>query len=201
MSGEQAGARDEGGFTLVELMVVLSILGVVMAICFNVLISVTENEALQQARIQNQEEGRVTMTRLARDIRSANPMFGQATSAVMGTQIDLQLGDATAPEFIRWKLDDKDLVRQTLASKGGPVVQEHVALAGLYNTERSIQLFRYFDDAVQELDTLTETAADIANCAIRVQITMASAPDPIASAFIIQSDVQLRNRLPGGIGC
>lgn len=81
------------------------------------------------------------------------------------------------------------------------MVQEHVALAGLYNTERSIQLFRYFDDAVQELDTLTETAADIANCAIRVQITMASAPDPIASAFIIQSDVQLRNRLPGGIGC
>jgi prepilin-type N-terminal cleavage/methylation domain-containing protein len=197
---QPAGKGREAGFTLIELSVTVALLGVVMAICLGVFASMTRNEALQQDRIRNQEAGRLAMVEIGRDIRSATDVFPTTSPAgAMRDQVTLRLGDGGSPTYVRWRLaTDRTVYRATLTAPNGTVISEKPVIQGLHNNDRNIPLFRYFNaaNAEQSVDAPITLATDT----IRVRISMASAPAPVASAFLIQNDVQLRNRTTGVTG-
>jgi hypothetical protein len=77
-------------------------------------------------------------------------------------------------------------------------------LTNVRNASRGITLLRYFRSSVAEMPVTggsAVTAGDISNCTIRVKISVASDSDPGPAPFLEETDAEIRNRLPGGIGC
>ena len=72
---------DESGFTLVEMLVVLAILGIVLAALTTLFVSATRTAADQNMRFQAQQEARLALDSLRREIHCANGVSG----AVPGT--------------------------------------------------------------------------------------------------------------------
>jgi hypothetical protein len=62
-------------------------------------------------------------------------------------------------------------------------------------------VFRYFNSSGDELTAATHSSASIADCTLRVRVKIEAAPNSGPSPLDNWSDVQLRNRLPGGVGC
>lgn len=65
-------ARNEGGFTLIEQMVVMFVMGIVIAGVLAVFTSVQKNTVRQTARAQAVDELRLVMDRLTRETRQAS---------------------------------------------------------------------------------------------------------------------------------
>jgi hypothetical protein len=88
-----------------------------------------------------------------------------------------------------------------LASAGGAALTTAVTLTRVRNAELGVAMFRYYNSIGAELTAETATVADFANCPIRVHITVYADSTPGPEPFGSESDAELRNRLPGGIGC
>lgn len=63
--------RDERGVTLVELVVVVSLLGVILTFVTRGLVSMQNASVGQSLRLQNLDEGRTIMNTISRDLRTA----------------------------------------------------------------------------------------------------------------------------------
>ncbi len=196
---------DERGMSVVELMVVVLMLGFVLVSLFSVLQSVTANESIQQAKVNNQEKVRFALGQLARDLRSGNPLLPAATAAGSATSAEMALGPSTGTQtYVRWWLSGTTLNRSILPAAGGTPTTTKVMLTNVRNATRGITLLRYFRSSVDEMLVTgagAVTAGDIANCTIRVRIAVASDADPGSAPFVEETDAEIRNRLPGGIGC
>ncbi len=75
-------ARDEGGYSLVELLVSMSILGAVMTSVSVLLISATNAEVDMNRRFQAQTEARIGLDRLRREVHCAQSVATSAGGAV-----------------------------------------------------------------------------------------------------------------------
>ena len=88
------------------------------------------------------------------------------------------------------------------ATSSATVLSSAKALIHVRNDQNGTSLFTYYDQHQQDLvATAAFTNSDVANCAIRVRVMITSDPNTGPSPFTEQQDVELRNRLPGGIGC
>jgi hypothetical protein len=204
MSPDDRG-RDEAGMTVAEMMVVVLILGIVVATLFSVLQSVMANERVQQAKVNNQERVRFVLGQLTRDLRSANPLLSPATTAAGATGVEMAMGASTGTQtYVRWTLSGTTLTRVVSATAGGTATTSKVMLTNVRNASRGITLFRYYRSSTVEM-ALTGASAvaagDIGNCTIRVRVAVASDSDPGPAPFLEETDAEIRNRLPGGLGC
>ena len=192
--------RSDSGSSLTEMMVVILVLAVVMLSISQVLASLTKNEDLQQAKVANQERVRLTMLEMAREIRSANPILPLPTYEQYQNQIDVAVGSLVqGQQYIRWRLEGETLVKEDLASAVGPVNDSRIVLRNVRNSTLGIQLFRYYKS--NDSEVIGNVPADYANCTIRVRISIASDSEPGPIPFEENSDVEIRNRIPGGLGC
>ena len=75
--------------------------------------------------------------------------------------------------------------------------------AAKFKQETGIPVFSYYDSHGNDLVAANpSTPANVANCAIRVHMSISSDSAPGPQPFTENLDVELRNRLPGGtIGC
>lgn len=73
-AGAGVRSRVESGFTAIELMVVVAIMGVVSIVFGDVLISVTHASTDSEALVANEQSTVLTLTQLARDLRAAYPL-------------------------------------------------------------------------------------------------------------------------------
>jgi prepilin-type N-terminal cleavage/methylation domain-containing protein len=98
---QQAAPRDEAGFTLVELLVALSILLVVLGGIMTPLVSATKAEVDLRSRFEAQETARLALTTFQRDVHCATavtPTSG-ATSTITLTLLS---GCAAGATSVTW---------------------------------------------------------------------------------------------------
>lgn len=196
---------DDAGFTVVEVTVVLMIMMLVLSAFYGLLNTLTKHERRTQALVGNEQAVRFFINELAREIRSSNPMQTQAvTNADAYTNsIELALGpSASAQTYVRWSYDEtaQVITRSILTGPGGTAVTQTAKLDRVRNVETGTPFLQYYNQHGQDLVALG-IADDVANCAIRVKITVTSDSNPGPTPFTEIVDAELRNRLPGGVGC
>lgn len=197
---------DEAGFTILEVTMVSAILLLVMGAFFGLLLSLTKTEQRTDALVGNEQEARFVLTALARDLRAANPLNTFASATEYQSKVQMTLGAAPNQQVVRWVYDTvptsptyRSLLRQTLAPNGS-VTGSTVRLRNIRNAERSVPMFRFTSQSGVDLVAAGQ-AANVGNCAIQVHVTITADSNPGPEPFTVLSDVQLRNRLPGGVGC
>jgi prepilin-type N-terminal cleavage/methylation domain-containing protein len=209
----QRARADERGMTIIEVMVATSILLVVLGLVFGSMVTLTRNEDRSQRLVSNEQNVRFELNQLAREIRAANPLVPllNATSAsAYDNQIEMVLGPTGGTQqVVRWTYDTttQRLARQIMSgtSATATVVSQSFFLARVRNVETGTPVFRYYG---QQNENLVEQSLadggnvhDAANCAIRVAIEISSDSNPGPLPFTQTQDVEIRNRLPGNVGC
>ena len=82
-----AAARGESGFTLIEISIVLGILSLVMAIFLPTLYAVQKGFESQSDRSQNNDNARLAVEELDREIRSGNVLYNPGSESDPANQI------------------------------------------------------------------------------------------------------------------
>ena len=195
--------NDERGVTVIELTVVLVVMSLVMVGFYGILNSLLSNTGRQQALVQNQESVRFAMLDMTRDIRAANPLNTLSSPSAYPTQIDLTELPVTGstPFYVRWQLVGTALTRSLLNGPGGTPVSSKTELTNVQNVNTHTSLFRFYNSNNVELLPTTNAAGDFSNCTVRVHISVSAAVGTGPAPFTVDSDAEIRNRLPGGIGC
>ncbi len=191
---------DASGFTVIELAIVMMISSVLMVTLVGILDSQSRAEQKVNALAASQEQVRLALVEIQSDLRSAEPLIALPSAADFPKQMEivhLSFDNDAATRF-RWRLDTakNELVRETLTNAGA-VSATTYRLQGVTNNT----VFRYFDGNGNELLAANSSAEDIARCTLRVRILIDAAPEKGPQPLDNWSDVQLRNRLPGGVGC
>jgi prepilin-type N-terminal cleavage/methylation domain-containing protein len=194
---------DERGVTLIELMVVLTLLTLVLVSFYGALNSLMTNTGRQQALVTNQESVRFALLDMTRDIRAANPLSTLSSPTAYPNQLEATVLPATGstPLYVRWQLSGTTLTRSLLNAPGGTVMSTKTVLTNVQNAGTGTSLFRYFNSSNAELLPATNAAGDFSNCTVRVHISVSAAVGTGPAPFTVESDAEVRNRLPGGIGC
>lgn len=200
----QAHQREDG-FSVVEVTVVVMILMLVLTAFYGLLETLTKHEHRTQALVGNEQAVRFFINELAREIRSSNPMQTQATSDAdtYTNSIELALGPSDGPQtYVRWVYDEptQTVSRMILSGPGGTPTTVTAKLDRVRNVENGTPFLQYYNQHGQDLVALG-IADDVANCAIRVRVTVTSDSNPGPTPFTEIVDAELRNRLPGGVGC
>ena len=204
---------DEDGFTIIEVMIASSIMVVVLTMFFATLVSLTRSEDRSQRLVSNEQNVRFELDQLAREIRAANPivpLLNAATAADYSNQIEIVLGPTGgAQKVVRWTYDgttekmSRELMTDT--SSTATVVSRSFFLFRVRNVETATAVFTYYGQHNQNLVSQTLTNGgylhDPANCAVRVHIVLTSDSNPGPVPFTETQDVEVRNRLPGNVGC
>lgn len=101
MSAALQPARDARGFTLVELVVVLAVLGILVAALSTVFVSGSQAEADLNARFQAQQSARLALDELRRDVHCGTTASPSGSSAIV--RVDVPSGCATgAMSYVLW---------------------------------------------------------------------------------------------------
>lgn len=203
------GCERDGGFTLIELTITLAVSALVMTSILGILVSQSNAEKRMSSFADNQELLRQTIIAIQRDARSSEPLKQLGTIQAYKTRIDLNVYDsidAAQATPIRWVVDEtkRELRREVVDANGVPIEVTH-RLAGVTNTAAN-PLFAFYkaNDNFTGLgyyDLDNDQPKDVAECTVRIRIALEAAPRPGPSPAKLHSDAQLRNRLPGGVGC
>jgi type II secretory pathway pseudopilin PulG len=195
--------RGRDGFTTVELTVVVLLLSLATVAILGVLDSLTRNQRTQEALVTNQERVRQAMTEMSRELRSADPLLplDDAVDYPSGFEAARPAPSDNGPDsYVRWKLIGTTLTRSVLTGPGGSAISTRTVLTNVRNVAQDMPMLRYFSSDGTEIP-ITAAPGDFANCAVRVVLTISADSEPGPLPFSQTSDVQVRNRLPGGVGC
>jgi type II secretory pathway pseudopilin PulG len=205
--------RDDSGFTLVELTIAMSLLMLVLGALFSTLESLTQTEARAQHMVSNEQNVRFEIDQMAREIRAANPLvplLSAQTATDYDNQIELVLGPTGGTQtVVRWSYDTakEQITREVMSDTGSnaTVLSQSWFLVRVRNVETSTPLFTYYGQNGEDLvaQTLANGGSlhDPANCAVRVHISVSADSEPGPMPFTETQDVEIRNRLPGNVGC
>ena len=207
------GRDDEQGFTVIEVMVTAMILLIVLGVLFSTLVSLTNQESRSEHLVSNEQNVRFELDQLAREIRAANPLvplLNAGSAATYENQIEMVLGPTGGTQtVVRWTYDTaaEEMERQVMSdtSASATVVSQSFFLTRVRNVETGTPVFTYYGQ--QGEDLVAQTLAnggntnDAANCAIQVHIVLSSDSNPGPLPFTETQDVEVRNRLPGNVGC
>jgi type II secretory pathway component PulJ len=199
--GRQHDGEESAGFTILEVTIVVSLLLVVLGAILGVLTSVTNAEVRSQALVTNQEQVRQAIVTIDRDLRSAPSLVALPDPTQYPYLVEASTQSGT---YLRWRLDTSAnvLYRESSTSSSGPWTTTQ-RLVGVSNGMLGAPVFRYYRDATNtEEDPASSQSSDIASCTIHIHVQITAAVVAGPAPFFTEADVELRNRLPGGIvGC
>lgn len=196
-AGRLAG---EHGTTLVEVMVAATLFLAVSFAMLDVMDSFTRTNSKLERVGQVQRDLPETVEMLARDLRGATAITTLASSVTYGNQIDLvTLGlDGTTVLPVRWRMSNGQLLREPLSVAGGAATSSRSVMTGLSS---ATALLRYFRSDGTEMVPGTASAGTIATCTTRIRITIEKSPGPNRPITSASTDIAIRNRMPGTLGC
>jgi prepilin-type N-terminal cleavage/methylation domain-containing protein len=176
--------RSQRGFSLAELLLVCAVLGVLMAGLLVIHNGGTSAYVIGSSRVAAQQNGRVALEMMVRELRSA-----QAISALTGsTDIEFKLEDGATPPVLH-------TIRYTLA---GAVINrtKDGVTTPLIGGVTSIDFTCYYNDPTTG-NIITTTSLDKVQ-AIRIQLTTGSEVSVASYAdanqhATMESSVRLRN--------
>ena len=203
--------NDEQGFTVIELTVTMMILAIVLTMFFGALTSLTKSEDRAQRLVSNEQNVRYELDQLSREVRAANPLTVLTNATDYSNEIGMVLGPTGgSQQVVRWFYDTdptsphyERLSREIMSdsSDTATVVSTSWYLIRVRNVESGTPVFTYYDYKNDDMVAGGYSNFDIQNCATRVHITISSDSNPGPLPFTETQDVELRNRLPGGVGC
>ena len=203
-----AARNDEAGFTLVEVLIAMMLTALTAASIFGILVTQSNTERRTTDLTVNLEEIRQALVYLQRDLRSAEPIVGITDVTQYAYRVDLDVYDditSTVPQQVSWRIDtaSDELRRDVLHANG--IATTTYRLKGVKNHElgTGAELFRYFNEKGEEFKVLTEflTPHQVAYCTVRVRVDLRASPNGSPAPARIESDVMLRNKLPGAVEC
>jgi prepilin-type N-terminal cleavage/methylation domain-containing protein len=164
----------EGGFTLIEVVVTMTLLAIVMVILLNSLWSVQKSEAYTRGRTAAIDDMRISLNRISRDLRQATNFTATPTPS----HVDFYTYVHGTPARVAYDVSGGVITRQV---NGGSKVVMHKEL-----TDNAI--FTYCTD------TCTGTPLD-AQLSDTIRIELVVQPSNLPKTHLtLSSEVQLRNR-------
>lgn len=143
----RARAEGETGLTLAEVMVAAMVMGIVAAVFLSVLVSVQKGVGRQQERSQDNDQARLAVEQLDREIRSGNVLYDpeKESPAFYSLRVYTQANAPTRnPAFqcVQWLIQDQQLLRRSWPP-GRPedVSGWRVVAEGIVNVEEGVPAF------------------------------------------------------------
>ena len=181
MSALERTVRDQRGFTLAELLVVMALTGLILAGVFAIQQQGTNSYLMGAGRVETQQNARTALDLMTRELRTA-----QSVTA-LGGPTDITFVDSSGVT-VRYQLSGTTLIR-TAAGVGG------VLIGGVVPGSLTFTFYAAFNP-VTNLTPPTAIPGDVR--AIRIQLTTrperpAGAGSPGDQRATVESTVMLRN--------
>jgi type II secretory pathway pseudopilin PulG len=187
-------ARGQGGVTMVEMAVVVGLLGLVLAMAMQGLVSFQRATAAADTRQQNLEGARAAMAVLTKDLRTATAFTAATASDVTFTAL-LNVGSTAPPNQVRLYVDGSGVLREAVTVPDDPTASPitytgtpatRVVGQGLTATS---SLLSYRDST----DNVTASLTAIASVVVTVSVDLPSRSGTDVPATVLTSRVFLPN--------
>ena len=157
--------REQAGFTLVELVVSMTLLVLILGALLGALDSMTRTERITSTRVDDDQALRLTLAQLTRDVGDANPVQAQPSVGAYPTTADLLL-DGPPSTHVQWSFDAgaQTLTRFVFL---GPVKKPTAVLGQVTQAT-----FVWLDAAGADLASQPwVTPDDVVRCALELRVT------------------------------
>jgi prepilin-type N-terminal cleavage/methylation domain-containing protein len=163
--------EDQAGFTLIELVVVTTLLLLVLGSILGVLDSLTSAQATTSTRIDDEQAARLTLAQFSHDVRSAASVVAPSVSPAYATTVDVILNDVAHTE-IRWVYDPAaSTLTRNIVTGGVPAAT--AVLKSVANGTGPSPVFVWLAaDGTNLNSSPWATTSDIAHCAVVIQATV-----------------------------
>jgi prepilin-type N-terminal cleavage/methylation domain-containing protein len=186
--------RDQAGVTMVEMAVVVALLGLVLTMAFQGLISYQRATASADTRQQNLDQARIVMAVLTKDLRTATEFSAMTTSDVTFTGL-LNTAATAPPNQLRLYADAGGVLREAVTPPDDPNASPltytgtpttRVVGRGLVSTSGLLS-FRDSSDAV------TTTLTAVTSVVVTVSVDLPSQSGAEVPPTVLTSRVFLPN--------
>jgi type II secretory pathway pseudopilin PulG len=194
MTPRLRAAGGEAGITMVEMAVVVALLGLVLAMAMQGLVSYQRATASADTRQQNLEEARTVMAVLTKDLRTATEFSSIAAADVTFTAL-LNTGATAPPNQLRLYADGNGVLRAAVTPPDDPTASPltytgtpttRVVGRGLTGTSG---LLSYRDSS----DTVTTSLTAVTSVVVTVSVDLPSRSGIDVPATVLTSRVFLPN--------
>lgn len=194
MTARRRAGTDQGGVTMVEMAVVVALLGVVLIMAFQGVVSYQRATASADTRQQNLDQARIVMAVLSKDLRTATEFTTVTATDVTFTGL-LNTGATAPPNQLRLYVDTGGVLREAVTPPDNPNASPltytgtpttRVVGQGLVSTS-SLLSFRDSADAV------TTTLTAVASVVITVTVDLPSRSGAEVPPTVLTSRVFLPN--------
>lgn len=187
--------RDEAGFTLMEMMVVMMVMAIVLVIAGSALISLQRTAVRTDAMVTEEQAASTTLALMARDIRSAHSIqfLTSTTDASQSVIFNENQPSATGTTPIEWVYTPPSgsavvgtLSRVTLSSTLA-VQSTQVMLSDVANVPGTEPVFKYYNVHGTTMSTSGSTADQtLQNCTTAIGVNLVISPSPVPGVATFQ---------------
>ncbi|MDP8971547.1 MAG: prepilin-type N-terminal cleavage/methylation domain-containing protein [Actinomycetota bacterium] len=194
MSGIRRRLPDERGFTLVELLVTMSLSLIVVAIATGSVIQALQTQRRQVRQVAIQAEANKALERMTRELRAANPLLGTPSAEQAMVQVTRGSVRTTTTYTLvpttpgRQRIDQTRTVEDLAASPVTSSTTTTTLLDGLA-LPAGAALFTYHGDDGAPLTTAPISPAAVRSVTVRLVLAL-----PETSAVLdLGNEIMLRN--------
>lgn len=194
MTARRPAGRDQAGVTMVEMAVVVALLGLVLTMAFQGLISYQRAAASADTRQQNLDQARIVMAVLTKDLRTATEFTAMTATDVTFTGL-LNTAATAPPNQLRLYADAGGVLREAVTPPDDPNASPltytgtpttRVVGRGLVSTSGMLS-FRDSSDAV------TTTLTAVTSVVVTVSVDLPSQSGAEVPPTVLTSRVFLPN--------